>query len=74
MFLGLLRRRHPEPQRKRRVLKERIEQLFTQIAFSLISGHSEITFAHRNGFLAKTKERLAIDDLIALVSKAVVGY
>ncbi|MFC1995314.1 MYG1 family protein [Chloroflexota bacterium] len=46
----------------------------TPIDFSLISDCPEIAFAHKSGFMAKTKERLAIDDLIALVSKAVTNY
>jgi len=46
----------------------------TPVDFSLISDSPEIAFAHPNGFMAKTKERLVIDDLIALVSKAVIGY
>ncbi|MFC2058495.1 MYG1 family protein [Chloroflexota bacterium] len=44
------------------------------VDFSLISDHPEIAFAHKSGFMAKTKECLAIDDLIALVSKAVTGF
>jgi len=43
------------------------------VDFSLISDRPEIAFAHKSGFMAKTKERLGIDDLIALVSKAVTG-
>ena len=46
----------------------------TPVDFSLISDHEEISFAHKNGFMAKTKERLGIDDLIALVSNAVTGF
>ena len=46
----------------------------TPVDFSLISNRPEIAFAHKNGFMATTKERLAIDDLIALVSKAVSGF
>ncbi|MDD4875894.1 MAG: MYG1 family protein [Dehalococcoidales bacterium] len=46
----------------------------TPVDFSLISDYPAISFAHKSGFMAKTKERLAIDDLIALVSKAVIGY
>ena len=42
------------------------------VDFSLISDRPEIAFAHKSGFMAKTKERLAMDDLIALVSKAVI--
>ena len=45
----------------------------TPVDFSLISDRPEIAFAHKSGFMAKTKERLAIDDLIALVSKAVTS-
>ncbi|MFC2052146.1 MYG1 family protein [Chloroflexota bacterium] len=41
------------------------------VDFSLISDHPEIVFAHKSGFMAKTKERLGIDELIELVSKAV---
>jgi hypothetical protein len=43
----------------------------TPVDFSLISDCPEIAFAHKSGFMAKTKERLCIDDLITLVSKAV---
>jgi hypothetical protein len=43
----------------------------TPVDFSLISDRPEIAFAHKSGFMAKTKERLGIDELIALVSKAV---
>ena len=45
----------------------------TPVDFSLISGRPEIAFAHKSGFMAKTKERLGTDDLIDLVSKAVTG-
>ena len=45
----------------------------TPVDFSLISDRPEIAFAHKSGFMATTKERLAIDDLIALVSKAITG-
>ncbi len=46
----------------------------TPVDFSLISDRPEIAFAHKSGFMAKTRERLAIDELIALVSQAVTGY
>jgi len=42
------------------------------VDFSLISDCPEVEFAHKSGFLAKTKERLSVEALIALVSKAVV--
>lgn len=41
------------------------------VDFSRISGCPEIDFAHNSGFMAKTKERLTLDELIALVSRAV---
>jgi hypothetical protein len=44
----------------------------TPVDFSRISNCPEIEFAHKSGFMAKTKERLSIDELIALVSKAVI--
>jgi hypothetical protein len=44
------------------------------VNFFLISDHPEIAFAHKSGFMAKTKERLSKDDLIALVSKAVTRF
>ena len=43
----------------------------TPVDFSLISDHPEIVFAHKSGFMAKTRERLGIDNLIALVRQAV---
>lgn len=42
------------------------------VDFSRIAECPEVTFAHMTGFLAKTRERLGKDDLIALVSKAVI--
>ena len=46
----------------------------TPVDFSLISDRPEIVFAHKSGFLAKTKEKLGIDELTALVSKAVISH
>ncbi len=43
------------------------------VDYSLISDRPEIAFAHKSGFMAATKERLSIDNLIALVSKAVTS-
>jgi hypothetical protein len=43
------------------------------VDFSLISNCPEIDFAHKSGFLAKTRERLSIDSLITLISKAVIS-
>ncbi len=41
------------------------------VDFSLLADRPEIAFAHKSGFMAATKERLGIDELVALVSKAV---
>ncbi len=46
----------------------------TPVDFFLISDCPEIAFAHKSGFMAKTRERLAKDELIALVSQAVTGF
>ena len=46
----------------------------TPVDFSLISNCPEVEFAHKSGFLAKTKERLPIDELITLVSKAIIHH
>jgi hypothetical protein len=43
----------------------------TSVDFSLIADDPQIEFAHKSGFLAKTRDRLPIDALVALVSKAV---
>ena len=43
------------------------------VNFSLIAGRPEILFAHKNGFMAKTKERLPLDKLIPLISQAVIN-
>jgi hypothetical protein len=44
------------------------------VDFSLIADNPEIDFAHKSGFLAKTKERLSIDQLTALISRAVTRH
>jgi hypothetical protein len=41
------------------------------VDFSLIANCPEIAFAHKSGFMATTKERLGLDDLVTLVGKAV---
>ena len=41
------------------------------VDFSLIANDPQIEFAHKSGFLAKTRDRLSIDALVALISKAV---
>jgi hypothetical protein len=42
------------------------------VDFSLIADRPEVEFAHKSGFLAKTRDRLGMEELIALVSKAIV--
>ena len=42
------------------------------VDFSVLSGSDAIAFAHKSGFLAKTKERLPLEDLVGLTSKAVI--
>lgn len=42
------------------------------VDLTIISGDQRVSFAHKSGFLAKTKDRLSTDELIDLVSKAVV--
>jgi hypothetical protein len=44
----------------------------TPVDFSLIAQHPDIAFAHKTGFLAKTINRLPVDQLMALVSLAVI--
>ncbi|UCC17368.1 MAG: MYG1 family protein [Dehalococcoidales bacterium] len=42
------------------------------VDLTLISGDARVSFAHKSGFLAKTRENLPVDDLIDLISNAVV--
>ncbi len=44
----------------------------TPVDLTLISGDERVAFAHKSGFLAKTRERLSVDELIDLISKAVI--
>ena len=45
----------------------------TPVNFTLIADSPDIAFAHKNGFMAKTKTRLPLDALITLVRKAVTA-
>jgi hypothetical protein len=40
------------------------------INFSRLEGHAEIKFAHKSGFVAKTRERLPLQEVLALVKIA----
>lgn len=44
---------------------------FTNIDFSKLEGHKAIKFAHKTGFVAKTNERLPIDEVLELVRLAI---
>jgi hypothetical protein len=44
----------------------------TPVDFTLIADSPEIAFAHKTGFLAKTKKRISIDNLTTLISRAVM--
>ena len=41
------------------------------VDFSRLADRPEIAFAHKSGFMATTKERLGIEALVALISRAV---
>lgn len=43
----------------------------SRVDFSGLDGLEEIEFAHKGGFIAKTKERLPLESIIALAEKAV---
>ena len=44
----------------------------TPVDLTLISDDMRVAFAHKSGFLAKTRDRLPVDELIHLISKAIV--
>jgi hypothetical protein len=44
----------------------------TPVDLTLISDDQRVSFAHKSGFLAKTKDRLPLEELRDLISKAVV--
>ncbi len=46
--------------------------LCTGVNFSLLENHEEIFFAHKGGFIAKTKRRLPREEALALMGEAVV--
>ena len=43
-----------------------------RVDFSLVAGDSRIKFAHTNGFIAKTKERLGLDEVLGICRNALV--
>lgn len=43
----------------------------TEIDFSRLEGHKDVLFAHKGGFIAKTKERIPLEDVLALVEVAI---
>jgi hypothetical protein len=46
----------------------------TPVDFSLISNRPEIEFAHKSGFLAKTRQRLSLNGLVALIKLAIIHH
>jgi hypothetical protein len=44
----------------------------TPVDFSRLAGLPEIEFAHKSGFMAKTRKKLPLEKLVNLVSKAVI--
>lgn len=43
------------------------------VNFSKVEGDSRVSFAHKGGFIAKTSERLPLNELVELVSAATYG-
>lgn len=43
------------------------------VDFSRLEGHKDILFAHKTGFIAKTKTRIPLKDVLALVASAIVS-
>lgn len=44
---------------------------FPEIDLSLLEGHEEIKFAHKTGFVAKTKTRIPVSEVLKLVGMAI---
>lgn len=44
----------------------------TPVDFSRLASLPEIEFAHKSGFMAKTKEKLSTEALVSLISKAII--
>lgn len=42
------------------------------VDFYKLEGHHQIKFAHKNGFIAKTKERIPLEDVLYLVEQAII--
>jgi hypothetical protein len=42
------------------------------VDFSRLQGHNQIKFAHKNGFIAKTKNRIPLEEVLSLVEKAIL--
>jgi hypothetical protein len=43
---------------------------FPKVNFSILEGHKDIKFAHKTGFVAKTHERIPIEEVLELVESA----
>ncbi len=44
---------------------------FSNVDFSKLEGHKDIKFTHKTGFVAKTNERLPVEDVLKLVGIAI---
>jgi len=42
------------------------------VDFFKIEDHKQVKFAHKNGFIAKTKERIPLEDVLSLVELAIL--
>ena len=43
---------------------------FQNVDFSVLAGHKDIKFVHKTGFVAKTHERLSVEEILDFVRKA----
>lgn len=43
-----------------------------KVNFSLLEKKDQILFAHKGGFIAKTKERISLDEVLSLVGQAII--
>jgi len=41
------------------------------VDFSKLEGHKDLLFAHKTGFIAKTKKRLPLDDILKMIEAAI---
>ena len=44
---------------------------FSEVDLSLLDGHEQIKFAHKTGFVAKTKTRIPVEEVLKLIEMAI---